>query len=103
MFFPIPKMSQTWNLKKPDTQFSGFAFFSPDLCPFFVLFNMKRNIEKLSQNEQGHRNLAFWALCFSLWTFPVLFCFTMRDSVKLSRLRELKFKLFSFHCLKKGS
>ena len=102
MFFPIPKMSQTWNLKKPDTQFSGFAFFSPDLCPFFVLFNMKRNIEKLSQNEQGHRNLAFWALCFSLWTSPVLFCFTIRD-VKLSRLRELKFKLVSFHCLKNGS
>lgn len=63
-------------IEKPDTQFSGF--FSPDLCPFFVLFNMKRNIEKLSQNEQGHRNLAFWALCFSLWTFPVLFCFTIR-------------------------
>lgn len=81
-------------IEKPDTQFSGF--FSPDLCPFFSLFNMKRNLEKLSQNEQGHRNLAFWALCFSLWTFPVLFCFTIRDSVKLSRLRELKFKLFSF-------
>ena len=83
-------------LKKQDTQFSGFSFFSPDRCPFFVLFNMKRNREMLSQNEKGLRNLAFWALCFSLWTFPVLFCFTIRDSVKLSRLRELKFKLFSF-------
>jgi hypothetical protein len=64
---------------------------------------MKRNKEKFSQNEQGHRNLAFWVSCFSLWIFPVLFCFTIRDSVKLSRLRELKFIFFSFHCLKDGS
>ena len=90
------KIEKTW------LSFLDLAFFFLILVPFYVLFNMKRNKEKFSQNEQGHRNLAFWVSCFSLWIFPVLFCFTIRDSVKLSRLKELKFKLFLFIVWKMG-
>ena len=76
-FFQYQKCYKLENWKNQTLSFLDLFFF-PDLCPFFVLFNMKRNIEKLSQNEQGHRNLAFWAPCFSLWNFPVILLYNQR-------------------------